>query len=242
MRSSINVTEVLLVVDAMTGQDAVNVAQQFNEALEIDGVIMTKLDGDARGGAALSIKTVTGKPIKFVGTSEKMDGLEPFHPGPDGVENPGDGGRAQPDRKGAAVHRRGSGSRDGAQVQGEYFRPERLPAAARADEEDGAAGSDSGDDSRAGELETLKDAKIDEKEFAQVEAILRSMTNEERGDPSILNASRRRRIAAGSGTHVQDVNELMNQFREMKKMIRAMTGAEESGKKRKRLPDFPFMR
>ena len=94
LRSSIDVTEVLLVVDAMTGQDAVNVAQQFNEALEIDGVIMTKMDSDARGGAALSVKAVTGKPIKFIGTSEKMDGIEPFHPGPDGLAHPRNGGCA----------------------------------------------------------------------------------------------------------------------------------------------------
>lgn len=240
LREAIDVTEVLLVVDAMTGQDAVNVAQQFNEVLSLDGVIMTKMDGDARGGAALSIKAVTGKPIKFIGTSEKMDDIEPFYP----------------DRMASRILGMGDVLSLIEKAQ-ETFDEEQAVAMERKFRENKFDLNDYLDQLRQmrkmgpldqiigmipglGNMGKLKDAKIDEKEFGRVEAILCSMTNKERHDPTILNGSRRRRIADGSGTSVQAVNRLINQFNEMKKMIRVMTGAEDSGKRRKRMPNFPF--
>ena len=238
LRAEINVTEVLLVVDAMTGQDAVNVASQFNEALELDGILMTKMDGDARGGAALSIRAVTGKPIKFIGTSEKMDGIEPFHP----------------DRMASRILGMGDvlsliEKAQEAFDESEAIELEKKLRENRFDLNDyltqlqqmrKMGPLDKLLEMIPGMSSQLKDAKIDEKEFNRVEAILRSMTNDERSDPSVLNASRRKRIAFGSGTSVQDVNRLMKQFDEMRKMIRTMTGAADSGKRRKRMPNMPF--
>lgn len=242
LRSSVDITEVLLVVDAMTGQDAVNVAQRFNEALEIDGILMTKMDGDARGGAALSVKEVTGKPIKFIGTSEKMDGIEPFHPDRMASRILGMGDvlslieKAQQsidEKKALEMERK---LRENRFDLNDYL--DQLQQMRKMGPLDKILEMIPG----FGGAKQLKGAQIDEKEFGRVEAILRSMTVEERSDPSILNASRRRRIAAGSGTNVQEVNQVINQFNEMRKMIRALAGADESGKRRKRVVDFPFMR
>lgn len=240
LREAIDVTEVLLVVDAMTGQDAVNVAQQFNEALSLDGVIMTKMDGDARGGAALSIKAVTGKPIKFIGTSEKMDGIEPFYPDRMASRILGMGDVLSLIEKAQETF-----DEDQAKAMERKFRENKFDlndylGQLRQMRKMGPLDQILGMIPGLGNANKLKDAKIDENEFNRVEAILCSMTNNERHEPAILNASRRRRIAAGSGTSVQEVNRLINQFNEMKKMIRAMTGAEESGKRRKRMPNFPF--
>jgi len=236
LRASIDVTEVLLVVDAMTGQDAVNVAQQFNEALNIDGVVLTKLDGDARGGAALSVRAVTGKPIKFVGTSEKMDGIEPFFP----------------DRMASRILGMGDvlsliEKAQDAIDQDQAAEMDRKLRENRFDLNDFLSQLQSMRKMRPleqilgripgiGAAKELKDAKIDESQLKRVEAILQSMTNDERADPSLLNGSRRRRIAAGSGTTVHDVNQVMGQFNEMRKMIRMITGSEKAGKKRMRLP------
>ncbi|MCL5103990.1 MAG: signal recognition particle protein [Armatimonadetes bacterium] len=242
LRSSIDVTEVLLVVDAMTGQDAVNLAQQFNEALEIDGVIMTKMDSDARGGAALSVKAVTGKPIKFIGTSEKMDGLEPFYPDRMASRILGMG-----DVLSLVEKAQGAFNEEQALEMEKKFRENRFDlndylAQLRQMRKMGPLDQILGMIPGLGNVKGLKDAKIDDREFNRVEAILCSMTNDERGDPSILNGGRRRRIAAGSGTSVQDVNRLIKQFEEMKKMLRVMSGAEGGGKRHKKMPDFPFTR
>ncbi len=242
LRSSIDVTEVLLVVDAMTGQDAVNVAKEFDESLGIDGVILTKLDSDARGGAALSVRAVTGKPIKFVGTSEKMDGLEPFYP----------------DRMASRIIGMGD-------VLGFIEKAEEAFTKEQALEMERKLRENTFDLNdylaqvqqmrRMGPLEEilsmipgfkslrqLKNIEVDEKEIDHQVAIIQSMTPEERRDPSILNASRRRRIAAGSGTSVQEVNRLINQFNDMKRMMKAITGAERSGKRRGASGfQFPFM-
>lgn len=243
LRSAIDVTEVLLVVDAMTGQDAVNLAQQFNEALEIDGVVMSKMDGDARGGAALSVKAVTGKPIKFIGTSEKMDGLEPFHPDRMASRILGMGDVLTLVEKAQAAF-----DEDQAKAMEKKLRENRFDLndyleQLRQMRKMGPLDQILGMIPGLSNVKGMKDAKIEDRDFNRVEAILCSMTLEERGDPSVLNGSRRRRIAAGSGTTVQEVNRLMNQFGEMRKMIRAMSGAEESGKKHRRMPGgFPFMR
>lgn len=242
LRSAIDVTEILLVVDAMTGQDAVNVAKQFNEALELDGVILSKMDGDARGGAALSVKAVTGKPIKFVGTSEKMDGLEPFYPDRMASRILGMGDvlsfiekaeQAYTEEQAKAMERK---FRENKFDMNDYL--EQLQQMRKMGPLDQLIGMIPG----LGNAKLLKNAKIDEKELSRTEAILRSMTKEERSDPSILNGSRRRRIAAGSGTSVQEVNRLINQFNDMKRMLRALSGADEHGKRRKGMPNFPFMR
>lgn len=241
LRAAIDVTEVLLVVDAMTGQDAVNLAQAFNEALEIDGVIMTKMDSDARGGAALSVRAVTGKPIKFIGTSEKMDGLEAFHPDRMASRILGMGDvlglieKAQEgvDEESAVEMERKF--RENTFDMNDYLT--QLQQMRKMGPLDQILGMIPG----FGNIKGMKDAKIDDGQFTRVEAVLRSMTMEERLDPHILNASRRRRIAMGSGTSVQDVNQVVNQFREMKKMMRMMTGADDGGKRR-RLPNFPFAR
>jgi len=242
LRAAIDVTEVLLAVDAMTGQDAVNVAKEFNEALGIDGVILTKLDGDARGGAALSVKAVTGKPIKFVGTSEKMDGLEPFYP----------------DRMASRIIGMGDvlGFIEKAE---EAFSEEQARDMERKLRENTFDLNDYLDQIQQmrkmgpleeilalvpglGSLRQLKEVKVDEKEITKQVAIIQSMTPEERRDPSILNGSRRRRIAAGSGTSVQEVNRLINQFNEMKRMMRVIAGAEHAGKRRTGGWQLPFMR
>jgi len=211
IKSLVSANEILLVVDAMTGQDAVNVAQQFNESLDIDGVLLTKLDGDARGGAALSVKAVTGKPIKFVGTSEKMDGLEPFHP----------------DRMASRILGMGDVLSLIEKAEDYLDQLQQMKKMGPIDQLLGMIPGLGG---------KLKDVQIDEGEMARVEAMIRSMTIEERRTPAILNGSRKRRIANGSGTNPQDVNRLLKQFEEAKKMIRRLSGMEQTGHRKGRFP------
>ena len=187
------------------------------------------------------MREVTGKPIKFVGTSEKMDGLEPFHPDRMASRILGMGDvlslieKAQENVDEERAREMERKFRENTFDLNDYL--EQLQQMRKMGPLDQIVGMIPG----LGSIKGLKDAKIEDSDFTRAEAILRSMTREERSDPGVLNASRRRRIAAGSGTSVQDVNQLVNQFREMKKMLRVMTGAEESGKHR-RMPDFPFMR
>ena len=213
---------VLLVVDAMTGQDAVNVAEQFAEVADFDGVVMTKLDGDARGGAALSIKAVTGKPIVYASTGEKLGDFEPFHP----------------DRMASRILGMGD-------VLSFIERAEKTVDADRAAELErkirkqefglddfldqmkqvrrmGPIGGLIGMLPGFGQLKQLKNAKIDERELDRIEAIVTSMTKAERRNPKIIDGSRRKRIAVGSGTSVQAVNQLVKQFGQMQKMMRAL--------------------
>ncbi|HPP75103.1 MAG TPA: signal recognition particle protein [Armatimonadota bacterium] len=243
IRASIPVTEVLLVVDAMSGQDAVNVAKAFNDAINIDGVIMTKLDSDARGGAALSIKSVTGKPIKFAGTSEKMDGLEPFHPDRMASRILGMGDvlsliekaqSAVTEEQAKALEKKLRENQFGFD---DYL--QQLQEMRKMGPLDQILSMIPG----FGQMKQLQGIKIDEQDLAHVEAIIRSMTKEERRDPTIINGSRRRRIADGSGTNIQDVNRLLKQFEEMRKMMRQLTAMEETGKRGKnKLPRMPFLR
>ncbi|MDO8589324.1 MAG: signal recognition particle protein [Armatimonadota bacterium] len=230
IKSLVRPHEILLVVDAMTGQDAVNVAQEFNEKLDIDGVLLTKLDGDARGGAALSVKAVTGKPIKFVGTSEKMDGLEPFHP----------------DRMASRILGMGDvlSFIEKAEEAIDEEKAKELERKLRQNEFDFEDYLDQLQQmKKMGPLDQLlgmipglggklKDVQIDEGELRKVEAIIRSMTIEERRTPSILTGSRKRRIALGSGTSPRDINRLLKQFEEAKKMIRTMSGMGEAGRRK----------
>jgi len=243
IKAAVNPTEILLVVDAMTGQDAVNAAQAFNEALDVGGVMMTKLDGDARGGAALSVKAVTGKPIKFIGVGEKLDQIEPFHP----------------DRMASRILGMGDVLTliEKAQQSIDEKKAEEMERKLRQNRftlEDFL--DQMGQLKNMGSLQdvmgmipgvnasALKGATIDEKALPRIEAIILSMTKAERENPSILNSSRKRRIARGSGTRVEDINRLLKQFDMMQQMVKQMTNpkmmkkAKHSGGKRGL---FPFM-
>ena len=223
IKAAVEPAEILLVVDAMTGQDAVNAANAFDEALGITGVMLSKLDGDARGGAALSIRAATGKPIKFIGTGEKLDMIEPFHP----------------DRMASRILGMGDMLTLIEKAEQSFDQKKALEAAERlksnrftlSDYLDQMAqlknmgdlesimGMIPGMDSKA-----LKGAKIDEKAMARQEAIILSMTQAERNNPSILNSSRKKRIAAGSGTSVVDVNRLLKQFEAVQQLTKQFSG------------------
>lgn len=231
-------TEILLVVDAMTGQDAVNVASSFNEKLDITGVLLSKLDGDTRGGAALSIRYVTGKPIKFIGTGEKLDAIEPFYPDRMASRILGMGDvltlieKAQhsyDEKKAIELEKK---IRENSFTLTDYLEQFRQVKGMGNLEE--LAGMIPGIKPGA-----LKDAKIDEKAMAHTEAIILSMTEEEREHPNVINGSRRKRIAAGSGTTVEEVNKLLRQYDQMNKMIKQLT-SQLGGKKAKKKMKLPF--
>ena len=226
LKKAVNPNETLFVVDSMTGQDAVNTAKEFNDRLDFDGVVLTKLDGDTRGGAALSIRTVVTKPIKFVGTGEKMEAIDVFHPErmADRILGMGD--------VVSLVER--------AQMQFDEEEAKRLEKKIRKNKFDF--------DDFLGQIQqikkmgnikdlasmipgvgkALKDVDIDDNAFKGIEAIIQSMTPKERANPDIINQSRRLRIAKGSGTKIEEVNRLMKQFDQTRKVMRMMTGAGSS--------------
>ncbi|MBQ5991949.1 MAG: signal recognition particle protein [Clostridia bacterium] len=237
IRNALEPAEILLVVDAMTGQDAVNVAKAFNETVPLTGVVLTKLDGDTRGGAALSVRAVTGKPIKFAGTGEKLTDLEAFHP----------------DRMASRILGMGD-------VLTLIEKAEQAFDQKKALELEKKMRTDTFTlDDFLDQMEQMKDMgsmedilkmipgmsgklnglQIDEKAMGRTKAIIQAMTPKERANPDILNASRRRRIARGSGTTIQDVNKLMNQFEASRKMMKQMTGGMFKKGKKKR-GGFPF--
>lgn len=241
IKKTVKPHEILLVVDAMTGQDAVNVAESFNEALGIDGVILTKLDGDARGGAALSIKSVTGRPIKFAGMGEKLDALETFHPDRMASRILGMG-----DVLSLIEKAQTSINLEQAQEMEKKLRKDsftlddfldQLQQVRKLGPLDQILGMLPG----MGNLKKLQGMEFDEKELKRVEAVIQSMTKKERRDPSIINGSRRKRIASGSGTKVQDVNRLLKQFVEARKMMKKFQEMQKSGKKPGGFK-LPFMR
>ena len=241
VKATVKPHEILLVVDAMTGQDAVTVAESFNKELGLDGVILTKLDGDARGGAALSVKAVTGCPIKFAGMGEKLDALEPFHPDRMASRILGMGDVLSLIEKAESAI-----DFEKAQALEKKLRKEeftfddfldQLQQVRKLGSLDQILGMIPG---MGGLTKKLQGAELDEKQLKQVEAIIRSMTKKERRDPHIINGSRRKRIAAGSGTRVQDVNRLLKQFEEARKMMKQMQQAQKSG--RKGGFKLPFMR
>lgn len=222
VKSAINPNEILFVVDSMTGQDAVNTAKAFNEKLNFDGVVLTKLDGDTRGGAALTIRSVVDKPIKFIGTSEKMDGLDVFHP----------------DRMASRILGMGDVISLVERAQQQFDEEE-----ARKMQKKIAKNQFGFDDflkqiqqiKKMGNMKdlmgmipgmgkALKGVDIDDDAFKGIEAMIKSMTLEERSNPKILNGSRRKRIANGSGTSIQEVNQLIKQFGQMGKMMKMMQG------------------
>ncbi|KQC47216.1 signal recognition particle [Geobacillus sp. Sah69] len=238
MKEAVKPDEIFLVVDAMTGQDAVNVAQSFHEQLGITGVILTKLDGDTRGGAALSIRAVTGAPIKFAGMGEKLDALEPFHPERMASRILGMGDVLTLIEKAQAAVDEEKAKELEQKMRTATFTLddflEQLGQVRKLGPLDELIKMLPG----ANKIKGLSNIQVDEKQIARVEAIIRSMTKEEKMHPEIINASRKRRIAKGSGTTVQDVNRLLKQFDDMKKMMKMMTNMPKGKKKGFR---FPFM-
>ncbi len=235
IKAKTNPTEILLTVDSMIGQDAVNVAETFNELLDITGVILTKLDGDTRGGAALSVKYVTGKPIKFIGTGEKLDMIEAFHPDRMASRILGMGDvlsliekaeQAYDEKKAAELEKK---IRQSSFTLDDYLEQFQQIKNMGSIEEIAAMmpGMKPG---------ALKDAKIDEKAIARTEAIIKSMTKEERAKPEILGASRKKRIAAGSGTSVEEVNKLLKQFDQITKMMKQFSNPSKMKKGRMKFP------
>lgn len=222
MKAAVHPNEILLVVDAMTGQDAVNAASAFDEALGIDGVVLTKLDGDARGGAALSIRASTGKPIKFVGTGEKLDMIEPFHPDRMASRILGMGDMLSLIEKAQAAYDEKQAAkleeklRKNSFTLQDYY--EQLQQIRGMGDLSQIAGMLPG-----GLGKQLSGATIDEKQMAHTEAIILSMTPQERENPQILGASRKKRIAAGCGLQVVDVNRLLKQFDMMQQLTKQMT-------------------
>jgi signal recognition particle subunit SRP54 len=217
IKSETKPTEILLTVDAMIGQDAVNVAETFNELLDITGVVLTKLDGDTRGGAALSIKHVTGKPIKFIGTGEKLDTIEPFHPERMASRILGMGDVLSLIEKAQEAY----DEKKSAELE-QKIRQQKFTLDDFLDQFQQLRNM-GGVEQMLGMMPggaAMKDVKIDEKAMAHMEAIIRSMTMEERVNPEIINSSRKIRIAKGSGTSVEEVNKLLRQFEQMKKMMK----------------------
>ncbi|MDH4226303.1 MAG: signal recognition particle protein [Deltaproteobacteria bacterium] len=220
IKAMLEPSEIMLVADAMTGQDAVNTAKGFDEAVGLTGVVLTKLDGDARGGAALSMRMVTGKPVKFVGVGEKTDGLEVFHPGrmAGRILDMGDilslveKAQAEVDEEKAKELER--------KIKKDAFTLEDFKDQLQSIKKMGSVESLLSMIPGFGAMQKAKGVQIDEKNIVRVEAIVNSMTRKERHNPKLLNASRRIRIAKGSGTTVQDVNRLMKQYEQMREMMK----------------------
>ncbi|MBR5515576.1 MAG: signal recognition particle protein [Clostridia bacterium] len=235
IKDSVNPTEILLVIDAMLGQDAVNVAEHFNNLLDVTGVILTKLDGDTRGGAALSVRHVTGKPIKFIGTGEKLDMIEPFHPDRMASRILGMGDvlsliekaeQTFDEKKAAELEKK---MRENTFTLEDYLDQFKQIRSMGSMEQllSMMPGVKPG---------ALKDAKIDEKALSRVEAIILSMTPKERHNPDIINFQRKRRIAQGSGNTVEEVNKLLKQFEQTRKMMKQLSSGKFGKKGKFRLP------
>ena len=219
IKKAVRPQEILLVVDSMTGQEAVNVAQTFNDKVGIDGVVLTKLDGDTRGGAALSVKKVTGKPIKFAGVGEKLSDLEEFHPDRMASRILGMGDVLSIVEKAEQALDLEEAEKLEKQLQKNKFDLDDYLAQLKQIKKMGSLSSIL---KMLPGASKLKDLKVDDKEFTRIEAIITSMTAKERKNPSLLNASRRKRIAKGSGTQVHDINKFMESFEMTQKMMKQM--------------------
>lgn len=228
LKSGIRPHEILLVVDAMTGQDAVNVAEKFNEALGIDGVVLTKLDGDTRGGSALSVKKITGKPIKFAATGEKLNDIEVFHPDRMAQRILGMGDILSVIEKAEESFDLEQAEKLEKQLRKREFDLDDYLAQIRQIKK---MGSFSSLLKMIPGMNQLKDVKVDDKEFVKIEAIICSMTKAEKRDTRLLNASRRQRIAKGSGTTVQDINKFIKSFEMTQKMMKKMKNNKGGMKK-----------
>ena len=236
IKDTVKPADILLVADAMTGQDAVNIAESFNTTLDIGGVVLSKMDGDARGGAALSIKEITGKPIKFIGVGEKLSDLEPFHPDRLASSILGMGDvltlieKAQDtvdEKKAAELEKKLRKS----QFTLEDFRDQMVQVRKM-----GSIGDIMKMIPGMGKLKQMKNLDVDESEFVRIEAIINSMTPRERQQHSIINGSRRKRIAKGSGTRVQDVNRLLKNYTQILKMLKKFNKGGMNGMQRGMLP------
>jgi signal recognition particle subunit SRP54 len=233
IKETLHPTEILFVADAMTGQDAVNVAREFNQRLDITGVILTKMEGDARGGAALSIRAITGKPIKFIGVGEKLDALEPFHPERVASRILGMGDMLSLIEKAQATFDEKEALRLQSRLKKREFDLEDFRTQLGQMKKIGSLEQIIGMLPGFGKLKELKNLKPDEGELVKIEAIISSMTPEERRNHKMINGSRRKRIAKGSGTSIQDVNMLLKNFAQTKKMMEEITR-----KGLQRLPSF----
>ncbi|MBQ9469016.1 MAG: signal recognition particle protein [Clostridia bacterium] len=238
LKEAVHPTEILLVVDAMTGQDAVNVAKSFNDLLDITGVIVTKMDGDTRGGAALSVKYVTGKPIKFIGTGEKLDAIEPFYPDRMAQRILGMGDVLSLIEKAEAAFDEKQAEDLEKKIRNETFDLEDYLEQFNQIKKMGSFESILG--MMPGLSGKLKDVNIDEKKIERIKAIILSMTKAERHKPEILNASRRKRIAAGAGVQVQDVNRLIKQFEDTRRMMKEFSGGKLKKLQKRFGKDFKF--
>jgi len=239
IRAKVSPHEVLLVVDAMTGQDAVNVATTFNQRMGIDGVVLTKLDGDARGGAALSVRAVTGKPIKFVATGEKLDALEPFHPDRMSSRILGMGDVLTIIERAQEVFDEEQARKVQEKIRKQELSLDDFLKQMQDVRKMGPLDQILGMIPGLGKSKALKDLKVDEKEIGRVEAIIKSMTPGERRNPGIIDGSRKRRIAAGSGTRVQDVNALIKQFEQTRKMLKQLGDASRRKGPTGKMPFMP---
>jgi signal recognition particle subunit SRP54 len=224
IRKEVKPHNILLVIDAMTGQDAVNAAEQFKQRVDIDGVVLTKLDGDARGGAALSVRAVTGKPIKFASTGEKLDDFDSFHPDRMASRILGMGDVLTLIEKAQTDISEQEAARIEERLRRADFTFEDFLDQLKQVRKMGSLSSIIGLLPGVPAMKELKNAQIDDRQMDRIEAIVFSMTPEERRHPDLIDGSRRQRIARGSGTQVADVNRLLKQFREMKKMLKQMTG------------------
>jgi len=241
MNEAIKPDEILLVIDAMTGQAAVNVAETFNNQLNLDGVILTKLDGDTRGGAALSVRAVTGKPIKFVGVGEKLDALEPFYPDRMAERILGMGDMLTLIEKAQENFNAEQMARMQKKIRSLEFTLDDFLEQLRQVKKLGPLEQVLSMIPGLGGVKKLKDLQVDEKELVYVEAIIQSMTPAERREPEkLLNGSRKKRIALGSGTSVQEVNRLLKQFEQTKKMMKQIMDMEKGLKKSGKMPKIPF--
>ncbi len=231
IKNNVNPHEILFVIDATTGQDAVTVAGTFNDELGIDGVIITKLDGDTKGGAALSVKAVTGRPIKFVGMGEKLDALEPFHPDRMASRILGMGDVLTLIEKAQATFDADKAMEIQRKLKNQDFTLEDFLDQMQQVKNMGPLDSILGMIPGFSGAKQLKDIQIDEKDMVHVQAIIQSMTPEERRKPSIIKDSRKKRIARGSGTKVSEINRVLKQFEETKKMMKQLSGMEKTMKK-----------
>ena len=240
IKKAVQPDEILFVVDSMTGQDAVNTAKAFNDTINFDGVVLTKLDGDTRGGAALSIRSVVQKPIKFMSTGEKLDALSPFYPDRLAQRILGMGDVVSLVEKAQKEFDEDQAEKLQKKIQSEKFDLEDFLEQIQKIKKMGNVSDLVG--MIPGAQKAMQNADFDEDSFTPIEAIIYSMTPEERKDPSILNGSRRRRIAKGSGTSVREINELMKQFDQMKKMMKTMSKMNKMGRAMQGLKNLPLGR
>ncbi len=227
IKEAVQPNETMFIVDAMTGQDAVNTAKEFNERINYDGVVLTKLDGDTRGGAALSIKTVVEKPIKFIGTGEQLDALAPFYPDRMANRILGMGDVVSLVEKAQKQYDEEKAQKLQKKIKSDNFDLEDFRQQLQKVKNMGDISDIVG--MIPGAADAMKDKELDDDTFKPIEAIIDSMTPEERHNPAILNGTRRRRIAKGSGTSVREINDLMKQFKQMKKMMQSFSGMGKMG-------------